>query len=1002
MQLVSDCANNPVRTVVIPLAVAATGYAVRAAYRRWLVSDWSDEKAIVRTMVVNVFGSRCNEGIRNQFQNDFEFQVKKKPLGHSHAESAANRTSAANSIKRWVTTAGFDPYYVSASSRDEEEDGFHQVFMGKDLMHPSSNDPIRDNHIIVMMDVDYYVDISKWVSYGRPIVLYTFVPTSVAGTTTDGHFTIISNNIKYRANGGAEYCHQLWDYSADVMLFNHWYGSTVCTIESRHVAPDRRVILITPEYKVWAPVSWMLQATTRSIGRAKFQHARGYDTQGLQACVNRLEFTKPGSGELFVSLGIEGHYSSVTFSATMFEGLFIRYFSAKHPDMISTAHFLRTEKVENAGQIAPVFWDCMNVIKTSFIYDHAYLPAGGSQPIATPANYVAIGRPEDGFLPDDSLPKINGRNVAPPIVAHSAVVPSGSYNNDLACLQGRLFCVYNNKVLNGNILDYMQEFAKLLIPDDIAHTLEPYGLNYVAANQRDPKKRAKYEQCIAWASMADEQYVKAFCKREPYSKVTHPRNISQFSTSHTLTMGSFIDRFTAEIMMEQDWYMPCRPPTEVADRICYLASNHEVLVEADQSRFDGYQSIAIAKFTRGLLARAFKPEYRDTIYKLCNSEIMAKGRTTHGIAYALAGSRGSGSKVTSSFNTDISGVGDYAALRRDGHTRQQAWANMGAYAGDDSVSTASEASIQSVWTEMGFSVKTIKHNRGDQVGFLGRIFLDPWETNWSMQDPMRTWMKLHISFAPSMLPDSHALVNRARGYLDLDPTTPIISDWCHKVLSLNQDVTLTDKQSNDGIVDVPWWARVKREFKSGGWPCAPLGHHLPLQRIAESTGFDTATIVDWQNTIRDCTDLEQLRGLIPNEPIKIDIPALFTTGNDPFTVLPVLEPIVQRDIPNARDVKRLLDDQSKRSSGSTGQSTPTSGAAGPSRKRGSRGSGNQKRQRERTCATATPTGKQPKLASQRDKQIERLAASFQANMSVINGTAKFQPHSPLNSPPPLD
>jgi len=965
-------------------------------------------------MIVQFFGSRINEGVRNQFQQDFEFQVKGKMQGHSHGESAANRTSAANSIKRWIGSAGFVPYYVSKSSRDEAFDGFHQVFMAKDVLHPPCDDDIGPNHVIVMMDVDYYLDMDYWISFGRPIVLYTFVPIAVAGTTADGHYTIIGNNIKYRANGGAEYYHPLWDYSADLMLFRHWFSTSVCTIESRHVAPDRRVFLITPEYTVRWPFSWVLATTGKILRRAKFDYAHGLDTKGEMAVVNRLEFTRPDSGELFVSIGIAGQYSAATFSSILLDGLMVRYHSAKHPDMITTSHFLKNEKVENSSQVAPIFWDCLQVMNTSYRFNKAYLPAGGQQPKATPDNYVAIGDEKDGFLLEDTKPKIHGRNVAPPLVVHPDVVPAASENNDWACLQGRVFTVYNRKVISGQLLDYLQEFAEMLIPADMVGTLEPMSLNDLASKQRDPTKRKKYQEGIAWALLAEQQQVKAFCKRETYAKITAPRNISQFSTSHVLTLGSFIDVFTMAILVPQPWYAGCKPPSVVADRVMEIAAGEDQLIETDQSRFDGHISIAFAKFTRGLLARAFKPEYRKVIYDLCNSEILAKAKTTAGIDYRLMGGRGSGSKATTAFNTEIIGGGDFCCLRRDGYPKEQAWDRLGLYAGDDSISRASPNSIHSVWTELGFKVKAVIRQRGDQVGFLGRYFIDPWETNWSMQAPLRTWGKLHISFAPAMLSDSQALVNRARGYLDLDPTTPIISDWCHTVLRLNQTTAnsdLTDNEQRAGDVDVPWWTKVGREYNSGGWPCAPIGHYLPVQRIAELTGFESSAILGWQDTIRDCQDLEQLRGLIPNEPTPIELPYLFVTGNDPFRIDHSRQSLDQaivdpRDLPTARDIKRQLDTQSVTPSDSVSRSNNSRLSAGSGSKRGNRGRGVQKRSTPKGAGgskASKQTGGQ-ETNRQTARQISRLAKRFGEALAAggVASSSGFQPHSPINTPPPVD
>jgi len=57
--------------------------------------------------------------------------------------------------------------------------------------------------------------------------------------------------------------------------------------------------------------------------------------------------------------------------------------------------------------------------------------------------------------------------------------------------------------------------------------------------------------------------------------------------------------------------------------------------------------------------------------------------------------------------------------------------------------------------------------------------------NDSFQDPVRTIPKLHLS-ANKNVSDEQAAVNKATGYTITDDKTPIIGDWCRKVMSLTK------------------------------------------------------------------------------------------------------------------------------------------------------------------------------------------------------------------------
>jgi hypothetical protein len=94
-----------------------------------------------------------------------------------------------------VRRIGFEPYVISPSPREKDEDGSRMFYGLADLRQRFKNDPLHDKHVIVMTDVDYYVDMEALLSYGRPVVLYSFTPQKVSGKVLDGYFTITNDLV---------------------------------------------------------------------------------------------------------------------------------------------------------------------------------------------------------------------------------------------------------------------------------------------------------------------------------------------------------------------------------------------------------------------------------------------------------------------------------------------------------------------------------------------------------------------------------------------------------------------------------------------------------------------------------------------------------------------------------------------------------------------------------------------------------------------------------------
>jgi len=135
---------------------------------------------------------------------------------HSHHDSAVLRSSTTAKMETVITTAGLVPYSVSLSPR-EAYDGSRCYYSPKDLAVPYRFDEIHDNHVIMLVDVDYYIDMNEILKLGRPILIYTFVPTTVAGKTNEQSWSFKDDKVTFVVRGGSSYGHYLWNYSGDTV-----------------------------------------------------------------------------------------------------------------------------------------------------------------------------------------------------------------------------------------------------------------------------------------------------------------------------------------------------------------------------------------------------------------------------------------------------------------------------------------------------------------------------------------------------------------------------------------------------------------------------------------------------------------------------------------------------------------------------------------------------------------------------------------------------------------
>lgn len=363
--------------------------------------------------------------------------------------------------------------------------------------------------------------------------------------------------------------------------------------------------------------------------------------------------------------------------------------------------------------------------------------------------------------------------------------------------------------------------------------------------------------------------VDAFLKLEAYAEPKDPRNISAVCTSHNLQLSRYTYAFKEEVLKLLHWYDPGQTANEIAARVHQFVSNAITKVmEGDFSRFDGTISLWLRRHIElACYRRAFGDD--SVLVKLIESEFSCPAKTSSGQRYDPAGSRLSGSPLTTDGNTLIAAFVDFATLSLD-HSYDEAWELMGRHYGDDSLCQGNpEAAIQ-VATDLGLKLKC--EVRTGKVTYLGREFPRPHTSTDSFQVATRVWARLGAHTNDSHPDPIEAMCRRLRGYLATDGKTPVLGEYCRKFLQLagrpiHGARTLSYVAANSG----------------GAWPQSDA---ITFEEYLDSTELEEPVLLAVLDKIRSASRLEDLRDIYPVPPAELGGTINSVSAVHPIDVVP--------------------------------------------------------------------------------------------------------------------
>lgn len=835
----------------------------------WRARRSGDPKKRVRLdQLIERYVVRPLDSARCEFVHLFR-QIDLKPAAnHSHPHAAASRNSALRSLQAWVLNSGLTPYSTSASSR-EKCAGAHGFYMLKDLAQPPRySEPTADDFII-SIDDDYYRDPAWFAQYGRPMILYTFQPRALSGRHADATYHLDDQGrVVYRVNGGACYTHGVWNWTADHAAFKakpKMFGhgrSWVYSIETRPQNEDHLLVLLTPVALV---PTWALAHVQGSqVVRRDFR-AGGF---GVQEYVD-------DTGERVTSITRLGSYGSVELPTTLLTGVLER----------CRAEGLRSAHTAQAFLVGGGVEYKQALLGAGMLRDFALTKGISVREFRNNTQPIRYTVREDRDREERCDPmapvKAIGRELTPAMTTRPATLPNATNDNSVAGVKGRVEKVRNDVVPPSTYYVYAEEFVSRTTTDG---KIVPWTMDMVLAWQNKAAQLARNAPLEQWIAKEDVS-VRAFMKSEPVADCGEPRNISQEPTSHVLRLSRYT-LAAKDVWKRNAWYAPGKQPEEVAWALVKLAAGG-YLTEADGSRFDGRVSQWLTtNVVRRAYLRICPAEERRELQELFDAEVRVVAKTREGKRYDVGASRLSGSPFTTDANTLITAAIDYFALRNSGLSPDDAWKRMGQYAGDDIISLAPADHLTRASAAVGMKHECLAKTSGVPVGFLGRVYKRLFEGDpSSMQDPGKTFSRIHLSMSPPHVPLAQAAANKAYGMLSMDYNQPLTAAYCRALLRCASAEGVQAVENS--VEDLPYnHAEALREGHAG-WP----QDTITLSDVADCMGVDEAALdclIRSFDAVQSFADFANIKQLDVGDPV-CKVGGVEIDG-DPLTPAPVALP----------------------------------------------------------------------------------------------------------------
>lgn len=746
---------------------------IKYAEVRWFFLTWGGLRALNSMQLSSLLEPSIKRitGLRPNFMPAGEkIQIFPCNSIHSHPQSAQFRSSTNNFLIELVRKAGYDPYVISKSTRDDTP-GSRLIYHYKDVGIGYANDKITDRTAFILVDVDYYANMPRWLALGKPIVMYTLIIRQLHFSCREYSYRVRGDVVFYDVAGGAHYEHELWDYRGDTIVVIADNGDLIVyDVEQRQVQGDinHRIIALLPKARITDLLWLMLQANSQelTLKRKKIQ------------CGNHLRLWEPIDDTL--SVGRVGSDYSVTIKGRLYKAIETRLRNKDSKVYIGDVErMLKKAGIEDYAETAPILFDCFeeelkmteNMVKTTQF----------------PTTFHPVGK-EFNSTED---PKTPGQQVTTPLTSSPALTAAKGENADISTKEGRVNASKNTTKFSKEMKRHAYEFVRRVIPDNVAGKGVPISTAEVRAQQTKAQQIGRFNLVADVMSIEPENVPQWFGKTETYPSAKPQRCIVTMKPEVTIQTSQY-SLAIAEEFKKLSWYCPGKTPTQICKRLREVAleAGEDGIEEGDYTNMDfSCSEDQWEHVLKPIYLRYFSDDTKAELNHLLKEVKKSRAISPHDVTIFLEWAIRSGWSGTSHEGTMQNAFIVFVALYRIYGDYDTAFRKIGAIFGDDSFNAnygrQFSPEVQKVAKELGMGYKSILRKPHEPVQFLGRYFVDPATSDDSFADPVRTIGKLHFSASSRQtVPQAQAAANKAHGYINTDGKTPIIGTWARRVLEL--------------------------------------------------------------------------------------------------------------------------------------------------------------------------------------------------------------------------
>jgi len=718
---------------------------------------------------VRVGFRRDSNCLRSTF-NSTPMPKLREVTSHTHGDSAANRSEASEFASRFAAGCGLIPYFYQCSSSDLRHHrlGSREHYWVKDLSCPEIIYDPPENSLLVMIDVDQYVDMpSVLASCKHPVLLYTFQPHTVAHVSTEVSFTFNARNeVEYRVTGGGHYTHAVWNYQQDHMtaLSSDSYAEGTYLVDRKGMAIHHELVLLSPltycDTIVHHPEELGGRLLKRfDIVKGQFLRLMSFSREGgMTVSTGRVNEFNYGVTTVEVDNAIASQSRTAKLGLTQ-----AHVQQHMSDDRVAPAVVYEYYK-STTKAVADVVFPVEDALHSYQFQSHS-------------GNY-------DFDAKDSMVPFMN------PIMM-GAYAPDRSEGNEQRAIDERVIKVASDVTATPVMLVFMREFVEQLIP--VPHQLHPVSIDEVFARQPKPSQQAILNQAVDLYEQP--RVAKTFLKAETYPDCKDPRIITTYNGNDKLQYSRYCYTYADDVLHHTPWYAFSRTPRATAERVMEICQNAKWgVVNSDFSRFDGHVSPLLRELELMILQRAFAPAYHDQITELHRAQYGLVAYGQHGSSYNMGTARGSGSSETSCMNSTAGAFHGFVALRstRAGgqilspfYNAAEAYARLGINGGDDGlIADVSPDAMKKAALAIGQVTTCELVERGKfGVKFLARVY---GPLIWSGApdsccDLPRQLGKFHVTGHMDVTP-LEKLLEKARSFALTDSNTPVIGQFVSAVI----------------------------------------------------------------------------------------------------------------------------------------------------------------------------------------------------------------------------